>query len=404
MQHLMPGYIRLPKKMCSNINKYNPPFIRRSMKKMIKLSIALSLLIPALLTSCSDDDHTASPQVTSMTVSNATDQLVSLTEGDIWTASIALLPEEATDKEAYSYRYTSTNEQVFTVDANGKVTAAGVGEAALRVWSVNNTDMWTGCIVKVDARIYPVTSIDIPDEYKTYFIGVNRTFDLGAVVRVNPENATEPGVIFQSSDEMIAVVNEYGEVYTQALGDVDITVKAIDGSNVTATCQLRVRNVNYTGFDRTGWTVSTSHPYLPDGVVGGAPASLIDDVAKTCLVLVKPGKSTGGITVGADESVYFIIDMQQTRTFNFFRLTHRTDNTSANLRVNKVSVYGSQDGETFTELAQAVPIATNANEITVDLPDTASYRYFKMTYDGWGASGNTMQISNFNVGQVEFEE
>lgn len=283
MQHLMPGYIRLRKKMYSNINKYNPPFIRRSMKKMIKLSIALSLLIPALLTSCSDDDHTASPQVTSMTVSNATDQLVSLTEGDIWTASIALLPEEATDKEAYSYRYTSTNEQVFTVDANGQVTAAGVGEATLRVWSVNNTDMWTGCIVKVDARIYPVTSIDIPDEYKTYFIGVNRTFDLGAVVRVNPENATEPGVIFQSSDEMIAVVNEYGGVYTQALGDVDITVKAIDGSNVTATCQLRVRNVNYTGFDRTGWTVSTSHPYLPDGVVGGAPASLIDDISSsTC--------------------------------------------------------------------------------------------------------------------------
>lgn len=374
------------------------------MKKIIKFTIALIMLIPALLTSCSDEDNTTPlTLVTEMKVENATDQVISLIEGDSWKASITLLPEEATDKEEYSYRYTSNDEKVFTVNESGEVTATGIGEAALRVWSVNNTDMWTTCIVKVDARTYPVTSIDIPEDYREYYMGVERTFDLGSLIRVNPENATEPGVIFQSSDEMIAVVNEYGEVYTQSLGDVDIIVKSIDGSNVTATCKLHVRNINYIGFERTGWQVTTSHPYLADAAVVGTPESLIDDDAKSCLVLVKPGKSTGGITVGADESVFFIIDMQQAQKFNFFRLTHRTNNTSANLRVNKVSVYGSNDGKEFTEVMKTAPIATNANEVTVDLPAAVNYRYFKMTFDGWATAGNTMQISNFNIGQTTFE-
>lgn len=374
------------------------------MKKIIKFTIALIMLIPALLTSCSDEDNTTPlTLVTEMKVENATDQVISLIEGDSWKASITLLPEEATDKEEYSYRYTSNDEKVFTVNESGEVTATGIGEAALRVWSVNNTDMWTTCIVKVDARIYPVTSIDIPEDYREYYMGVERTFDLGSLIRVNPENATEPGVIFQSSDEMIAVVNEYGEVYTQSLGDVDIIVKSIDGSNVTATCKLHVRNISYIGFERTGWQVTTSHPYLADAAVVGTPESLIDDDAKSCLVLVKPGKSTGGITVGADESVFFIIDMQQAQKFNFFRLTHRTNNTSANLRVNKVSVYGSNNGKEFTEVMKTASIATNANEVTVDLPAAVNYRYFKMTFDGWATAGNTMQISNFNIGQTTFE-
>lgn len=372
------------------------------MKKIIKQSVGLLILASILLSGCGTDS-TAFIPVTAMAIDNTVDQVVNLVEGDMWTVGVTLYPEQATDKEEYSYRYTSGNENIFRVDEQGEITATGVGEAALRVWSVNNTDMWTACIIKVSTRIYPVTSITIPDEYKIHYMGVNRTFDLGSLIKISPENATESGVVFESSDEMIAVVNEYGEIYTQALGDVDITVRATDGSHVMATCKLHVRNVNYIGSERSLWEVTTSHPYLTDGVVNGSPQSLIDDDTKSCLVLVKPGKSTGGITVGADESVYFIIDMQQPHSFNFFRLTHRINNTSANLRVNKVSVYGSNDGQEFAEVYKSVPIATHYNEVTIELPFAVKYRYFKMTYDGWAASGNTMQVANFDVGLTAFE-
>lgn len=372
------------------------------MKIIIKQFIGIFVLLTVLLSSC-DNDNTVFTQVTEMVIENTTDQVISLIEGDHWNTTITLWPEEAIDKNEYSYRYTSSNENVFTVNEQGEITATGIGEAALRVWSVNNTDMWTTCIVKVEPRVYPVTSITIPDEYMVHYSGVGRTFNLGLLIKVNPENATEAGITFESSDEMIAVVNEYGEVYTQALGNVDITAKATDGSGVTATCQLHVCNVNYIGFERSQWEVTTSHPYLEDSAVNGSPASLIDDNDNSCLLLVKPGKSVGAITIGVDESVYFIIDMQQSQPFNFFRLTHRTNNTSANLRVNKVSVYGSNDGNDFHEIYKSIPIATNSNEVTIDLPFTVSYRYFKMTYDGWVSSGNTMQISNFDIGLTTFE-
>lgn len=335
-------------------------------------------------------------------VTDVPDEVISLIEGDTWNTKVTTLPEGAIDADEYTYRYTTGNDKVFTVDENGVITATGIGESVLTVWSVNNTDMWTTCLVKVEKRIYPVTSITIPEKYQKYYMGVESTFNLGGVVTVNPDNATTPDVVYSSSDAMIAEVNEYGEVYTKALGDVTITVKAVDGSNVSATCEVYVRDIDHSSLlDRTNWTVTTSHDYFSDGVINGAPECLIDDDEKSCLALVKPGK----LTIGKDESVFFVIDMQTPQNFDFFVLRHRTyQNTSANLRVTKVSVYGSNDGENYTEVIKEAPIATAAtiSSVTVDLPENVSYRYFKLTYDGWSNSGNTIQISDFNIGNKKF--
>ncbi len=379
--------------------------IKRYTAIKFPLLLACALLV-LTWTACNDDDE-AQIKVNRMVITNIPEEGLTLIEGDTWNANVSTLPENAVDATDYTYRYTSGNEAVFTVDDAGTVTATGVGEAVLTAWSVNNTDLWTTCLVKVEKRIYPVTSIEIPEKFRDHHIGVERTFDLGSLITVLPANATTPDVVYQSSDAMIAEVNEYGEVYTKALGDVTITVKAVDGSNVTASCKIHVQNVEYTDLlDRIGWTVSTSHPYIPDAVVNGAPECLIDDDLKTCLALVKPGKTVGDVQVGKDESVFFVLDMQTPQTFDFFKLRHRTNNTSANLRVTKVSAYGSNDGETFTELLKqaSVPTAASISEVIIDLPSQVTYRYFKLTYDGWSNSGNTIQMSDFNLGNIKYLE
>lgn len=368
-----------------------------------KLALVLTgVLLLSGMAACDDKDDNTSIKVNRMMVTDVPDEVISLIEGDTWNTKVTTLPEGAIDADEYTYRYTTGNDKVFTVDENGVITATGIGESVLTVWSVNNTDMWTTCLVKVEKRIYPVTSITIPEKYQKYYMGVASTFNLGGVVTVNPDNATTPDVVYSSSDAMIAEVNEYGEVYTKALGDVTITVKAVDGSNVSATCEVYVRDIDHSSLlDRTSWTVTTSHDYFSDGVINGAPECLIDDDEKSCLALVKPGK----LTIGKDESVFFVIDMQTPQNFDFFVLRHRTyQNTSANLRVTKVSVYGSNDGENYTEVIKEAPIATAAtiSSVTVDLPENVSYRYFKLTYDGWSNSGNTIQISDFNIGNKKF--
>lgn len=373
------------------------------MKKLKYISI-LAMMVLAIV-ACNDNDTTIDVRVERMHITNTEEGMVTLIEGDTWKPEMMVTPDNAIDKDEYTYRYTSGNESIFTVDENGEVTAVGIGEAALTVWSVNNLDMWTSCVVKVEKRIYPVTTIDIPEQYRDYFMTVESTFKLGEVITVTPDNATNPEVVYSSSDNMVAEVNEYGEVYTKALGDVTITVSATDGSGVKAECNIHIRDVDYTSLlDRTDWTVSLSHDHFVDAAVSGTPESLIDENLNSCLAMVKPGKSAGGITVGADEKAYFIIDMNASQSFDFFKLRHRTSNTTANLRLSKASVYGSNDGENFIELLKNAPIATAASiaEVTVSLPENVSYRYFKLVFEGWSNSGNTIQIANFNIGNLKY--
>lgn len=85
-------------------------------------------------------------------------------------------------------------------------------------------------------------------------------------------------------------------------------------------------------------------------------------------------------------------------------MTHRTDNNTDNLRVKKVSVYGSNDNEEFTEILKGadIPVAKTISDVIVDLPMKVTYRYFKITLDAWSSNGNTMQISEFNIGKMNF--
>ena len=132
-----------------------------------KLALVLTgVLLLSGMAACDDKDDNTSIKVNRMMVTDVPDEVISLIEGDTWNTKVTTLPEGAIDADEYTYRYTTGNDKVFTVDENGVITATGIGESVLTVWSVNNTDMWTTCLVKVEKRIYPVTSITIPEKYQ----------------------------------------------------------------------------------------------------------------------------------------------------------------------------------------------------------------------------------------------
>lgn len=381
--------------------------------KPIILYSGLSIFAALAATSCSEDDVDNGLKVTSMSfVETGETNRVSLYPGDTWTAQIALFPEDAADKEAYAYRYTSSDESIFTVSESGEVTAVGEGEAVLTAWSTNNTDMWASCTIEVNKRIYSVTSIEIPENLRSLTLASGINLDLGKEVKVLPENAWNTDVTYTSSNPLVAYVDNYGNITTKAEGNATITVTSEDGSQVTTQTEIQVRGIaGYTDLDRTSWTVTTSHQTATDDkapeIIKGTPEALIDGDENSCLSLVKPGKtwSVDGITVGKDEIVWFLIDMKEAQDFDFFRLRHRTySNVNSVIRVNKVSVYGSNDGKNFTPISTEIPIATkDVTEVSVPLMKS-HYRYFKMTYDGWESSGTTMQISEFYIGNLIFTE
>ena len=60
------------------------------------------------------------------------------------------------------------------------------------------------------------------------------------VATVLPEDAADKSVAWTSSDESVATVSPDGEVNAIAKGVADITVRTLDGTNLTATCRVAV--------------------------------------------------------------------------------------------------------------------------------------------------------------------
>jgi len=94
-----------------------------------------------------DEKETTIP-VESVTVTPTT---LNLTVGDTKTLTAAVLPDNATDKTVEWY---SSNEEVATVNENGKVTAVAEGSATITAAAGEQT---AECEVTVSAKTYPIT-------------------------------------------------------------------------------------------------------------------------------------------------------------------------------------------------------------------------------------------------------
>lgn len=372
------------------------------MKQIYKL-----IAIIVLCVACSDDNETLPILVQEIKLNTENNRFELTTEGSLQLEVIAL-PTEAIDKEQYQYTFISNDKEVFDVSEQGIITPNGVGEAILNVVATNNTDLWASAVVKVNQHIFKVEEVVIPKEYKELYTEVGNTINLSEVITVLPEKTNNPLLKYESSDMNIAIVNQEGMVEVLQEGDVTISIKSTDGSNITNTLTIKVRKAEFEYMERTNWSVTASHPYFKDNAVGGSPDLILDGDTKTCMALVKPGKSLGGVTVGADDEVSFTIDLSETKAFNAIKWTHRTTNTSVNLRVSLIDVYGSNSTTDFELIGKDIPIQTDVNESELKVKDyntpinnsnqTYNYRYLKVVLKEWNKNGNTMQISEVNVG------
>ena len=191
-----------------------------------------------------------------------------------------LLPESTTEK---SVMWTSLNESVATVDANGLVTTIAVGEAIITATTNDGSNLSASCKVTVIPTL--VTSIEVtPTEYE----GVEGSeFQLTAIIL--PEEATNKVVIWSSSDEVIASVSEDGLVKVLKEGNTVITASTTDGSNLTATCKITVLT-SIDGVSDDNIIVVTSGDYI---IVSNAPKNVDINVYSNNGTLIRSVKSVG---------------------------------------------------------------------------------------------------------------
>lgn len=123
--------------------------------------------------------------------------------------------------------WSSSDEEVATVDETGLVTAVGSGEADITV-SVADANISSTTHIKV--VILP-TGVEAPETLSLELNG-EATKALGA--KMTPEDATDVKLAYLSSDESVATVDESGNVTAVGVGECTITTTIVADTTATA--------------------------------------------------------------------------------------------------------------------------------------------------------------------------
>ena len=149
---------------------------------------------------------------------------LTLGEGESATLRATVTPKDATDYSSVSW--SSTDENVATVDQNGVIHAIHEGSTKI---VAKAGDKQATCTVTVIKR---VSSISLDQNNLTLFVGNTSTL----TVTVLPEDATDKTVMWKSNDTYIATV-ENGVLKGIDVGRTTITATA---GSVSATCNVLV--------------------------------------------------------------------------------------------------------------------------------------------------------------------
>ncbi len=155
----------------------------------------------------------------------------SIVKGATFQLEATINPDNATNKNV---TWSSSNDAIATVDANGLVKGKSVGETLITV-TTKDGNHTANCKITVEEKEIKVTSVSLNFTNKSIIKGA--TFQLEAIV--NPDNATNKNVTWNSSNDAIATVDENGLVKGKSVGETLITVTTEDG-NHTANCAITV--------------------------------------------------------------------------------------------------------------------------------------------------------------------
>ena len=184
-------------------------------------------IITFFLASCEKDEETVK-YVSGLTLNKETQ---TLEVGDTVTLFGTISPEDATNKTIY---WNSSAGGVATVSDGGLVTAVSEGFTMIKAQTEDGGfEAYCNIIVVTESINVTGSSLNITGDS----LDINCTLQL--TVTVSPENATNKGVDWSTSDETIATVSADGLVTGVGGGIATITVTTNDG-NYTANCEVFV--------------------------------------------------------------------------------------------------------------------------------------------------------------------
>ncbi|MCD8261607.1 MAG: Ig-like domain-containing protein, partial [Bacteroides sp.] len=291
------------------------------------------------------------------------------------------------DAENKSITYENADHAVMEVSADGLLTGKSPGEDILTMKATDGSGVVQS--YKVYVKDHQIKTEDLGFSEEEITVETNGTIDIGTKVVFTPSDVWDKSLTFVSSDPGIATVGEDGILRGVKAGTTTITVTTIDGTNISASCPVTVSPDLY----RKEWQMEVTPK---TGFTGADFPNLIDDDITSFISIPKPVRHADGPPEGVPWG--FIIDLGASKTFNYFRLSHRNDQLG--LRARKLSFLGSNDGENYTPIdPQGISIQYEPQSfLTIDDQPLAesTYRYVKIIFDEWDKDNNSViQITEF---------
>ena len=143
----------------------------------------------------------------------------------------AYLPENATRQQV---TWASANEQFATVDANGVVTGLKRGNVRITATATDGSNIRANINLQVTQSAEEIT---LDNSELTVDVGRNGVLK----ATVLPKDTNNRKVVWSSSDESVAKVNNQGRVTGVALGDCEITCASEEVGTVMAKAVVHVQ-------------------------------------------------------------------------------------------------------------------------------------------------------------------
>ncbi len=150
-------------------------------------------------------------------------------KGETKKLNVKITPEEAKDHKVI---YSSSNPNIVTVDNEGNLRGIKSGKVTIIVKAEENNVQDS-----IDVEVYSkVTNILIDND--DIYMQVGDTFKIN--VEVEPDDANEKGIIFESSKTDTVIVDEHGNLEAKQEGTAIVTVKSKENGEIKKECKVTV--------------------------------------------------------------------------------------------------------------------------------------------------------------------